>query len=118
MNNIGKTYDPIAGANTVDRCMVNNTQRHLGVERDNMARHTSFAHLHRMLFQRLLPQSLKSRVTLLTIFIVVCGFLTLSSYVKGLLRDELISYTGAQQRSALKLLGAEVSRDCTTDWNR
>ena len=90
--------------------MVNNTQRHLGVERDNMARHTSFAHLHRMLFQRLLPQSLKSRVTLLTIFIVVCGFLTLSSYVKGLLRDELISYTGAQQRSALKLLGAEVSR--------
>nr|WP_295784683.1 diguanylate cyclase [Rhodoferax sp.] len=63
-----------------------------------------------MLLQRLLPQSLKSRVTLLTILIVVLAFLALSSYVKGLLRDELILYTGAQQRSALKLLGAEVSR--------
>jgi diguanylate cyclase (GGDEF)-like protein/hemerythrin-like metal-binding protein len=63
-----------------------------------------------MLLQRLLPQSLKSRVTLLTIFIVVFGFFALASYVKGLLRDELILYTGAQQRSALKLLGGEVSR--------
>jgi diguanylate cyclase (GGDEF)-like protein/hemerythrin-like metal-binding protein len=63
-----------------------------------------------MLLQRLLPQSLKSRVTLLTICIVVFGFLALSSYVKSLLRDELILYTGAQQRSALSLLGAEVSR--------
>jgi diguanylate cyclase (GGDEF)-like protein/hemerythrin-like metal-binding protein len=63
-----------------------------------------------MLLQRLLPQSLKSRVTLLTIFIVVSGFLALSAYVKGLLRDELILYTGAQQRSALKLLGGEVTQ--------
>jgi diguanylate cyclase (GGDEF)-like protein len=63
-----------------------------------------------MPLQRLLPQSLKSRVTLLTIGIVVVGFLTLASYAKGLLRDELILYTGAQQRSALKLLGAEVTR--------
>jgi diguanylate cyclase (GGDEF)-like protein/hemerythrin-like metal-binding protein len=63
-----------------------------------------------MHLQRLLPQSLKSRVTLLTICIVVSGFLTLASYVKGLLREELILYTGAQQRSALKLLGAEVNR--------
>ena len=75
-----------------------------------MGRHTSCAYRTRMLLQRLLPQSLKSRVTLLTIFIVVVGFLALASYVKGLLRDELILYTGAQQRSALKLLGAEVSR--------
>lgn len=60
--------------------------------------------------QRLLPQSLKSRVTLLTIFIVVFGFLALSSYVKELMRDQLILYTGAQQRSALQLLGAEVDR--------
>ena len=63
-----------------------------------------------MFLQGLLPQSLKSRVTLLTIFIVVAGFLTLASYVKGMIRDELILYTGAQQRSALKLLDAEVSR--------
>jgi diguanylate cyclase (GGDEF)-like protein len=63
-----------------------------------------------MLFQRFLPQSLKSRVTLLTISIVVCGFLALASYVKGLMRDQLILYTGSQQRSALKLLGTEVSR--------
>ena len=63
-----------------------------------------------MLLQRLLPQSLKSRVTLLTLVIVVLGFLALSSYVKSLLRDELMLYTGAQQRSALKLLGAEVTR--------
>ena len=63
-----------------------------------------------MSFKRFLPQSLKSRVTLLTIFIVIAGFLTLASYVKGLVRDELILYTGAQQRSALKLLSAEVSR--------
>ena len=63
-----------------------------------------------MLLHRLLPQSLKSRVTLLTFVIVVVVFITLASYVKGLLRDELIVYTGAQQRSALKLLGTEVSR--------
>lgn len=63
-----------------------------------------------MLLQRLLPQSLKSRVTLLTFFIVVFGFLSLGAYLKSLLRDELIAYTGAQQRSALKLLGTEVSR--------
>lgn len=63
-----------------------------------------------MHFQRLLPQSLKSRVTLLTIAIVVFGFLALGYYVKSLLRDELILYTGSQQRSALKLLGTEVNR--------
>lgn len=57
-----------------------------------------------------MPQSLKSRVALLTFAIVVVGFLAMASYVKGLLRDELIVYTGAQQRSALKLLGTEVSR--------
>ena len=64
-----------------------------------------------MPLQRLLPQSLKSRVTLLTLVIVVLGFLALSTYVKSLLRDELLLSTGAQQRSALKLLGAEVTRD-------
>lgn len=63
-----------------------------------------------MLLQRLLPQSLKSRVALLTIGIVVVAFLTLAQYAKNLLRDELILYTGAQQRSALKLLGAAVTR--------
>ncbi len=65
---------------------------------------------YRMFLQRFLPQSLQSRVTLLTIVIVVVGFLSLASYAKGLLRDELILYTGAQQRSALKLLGTEVTR--------
>ena len=63
-----------------------------------------------MPLQRLLPQSLKSRVTLLTIAIVAIGFFSLGAYTKGLLRDELILYSGAQQRSALRLLVAEVNR--------
>lgn len=62
-----------------------------------------------MLFHRLLPQSLRTRVTLLTLLIVVVGFLVLGFYSKSLLREELLIYTGAQQRSALGLLASEVN---------
>ena len=64
-----------------------------------------------MLFHRFLPQSLKTRVTLLTLLIVVVGFLVLGFYSKNLLREELLTYTGEQQRSALSLLSSEVNHD-------
>ena len=53
-------------------------------------------------------QSLKPRVSLLTLLVVVVGFLSLAFYTKELLRDELLLYTGEQQRSALNLLTSEV----------
>lgn len=62
-----------------------------------------------MFLQRFQPQSLKTRVTLLTLFIVVLSFLSLAAYMKGLLRDELLLFTGEQQRSALNLLTTEVN---------
>jgi diguanylate cyclase (GGDEF)-like protein/hemerythrin-like metal-binding protein len=62
-----------------------------------------------MFFQRFQPQSLKTRVTLLTLLIVVLSFWSLASYMKGLLRDELLLFAGEQQRSALNLLTTEVS---------
>ncbi|WPC66412.1 diguanylate cyclase [Rhodoferax ferrireducens] len=62
-----------------------------------------------MFLQRFQPQSLKTRVTLLTLLIVVLSFLSLASYMKGLLREELLRFTGEQQRSALNLLTAEVN---------
>ena len=62
-----------------------------------------------MFLQRFQPQSLKARVTLLTLLIVVLSFLALGAYTKGLLRDELLLATGEQQRSALNLLTAEVN---------
>ena len=61
-----------------------------------------------MFLDRFHLQSLKTRVSLLTLLVVVVGFLTLSFYAKGLLRDELMLYTGEQQRSALNLLTSEV----------
>lgn len=63
-----------------------------------------------MLLHRFLPQSLKTRVTLLTLLIVVLSFLLLAFYSKSLLREELLLYTGQQQRSALNLLSSEVNR--------
>ncbi len=62
-----------------------------------------------MLFHRFSPQSLKTRVTLLTMFIVVAGFLVLGFHTKNLLREELLAFTGEQQRSALGLLTSEVN---------
>jgi diguanylate cyclase (GGDEF)-like protein/hemerythrin-like metal-binding protein len=62
-----------------------------------------------MLLHRFLPQSLKTRVTLLTLLIVVLSFLLLAFYSKSLLREELLLYTGQQQRSALNLLTSEVN---------
>ncbi|HEY5581716.1 MAG TPA: diguanylate cyclase [Rhodoferax sp.] len=62
-----------------------------------------------MFLQRFQPQSLKARVTLLTLLIVVLSFGSLASYMKGLLREELLQFTGEQQRSALSLLTAEVN---------
>lgn len=64
-----------------------------------------------MPLHRFLPQSLKTRVTLLTLLIVVVGFLVLGFYSKSLLREELLLYTGQQQRSALRLLASEVDLD-------
>jgi len=52
--------------------------------------------------------SLKTRVFLLTLLVVVVGFFSLTFYTKELLRDELLFYTGEQQRSALNQLTSEV----------
>jgi diguanylate cyclase (GGDEF)-like protein/hemerythrin-like metal-binding protein len=62
-----------------------------------------------MLHPRFLPQSLKTRVTLLTLLIVVVSFLVLAFFTKGMLREELLRNTGEQQRSALNLLSSEVN---------
>jgi len=62
-----------------------------------------------MLLERFQPQSLKTRVSLLTLLVFVASFLSLGFYVKGLLREELLLYTGEQQRSALNLLTAEIN---------
>jgi len=62
-----------------------------------------------MFLQRFQPQSLKARVTLLTLLIAVLSFLLMGAYTKGLLREELLRATGEQQRSALNLLTAEVN---------
>lgn len=62
-----------------------------------------------MLPHRFLPQSLKTRVTLMTLLIVVLSFLVLAFYSKHLLREELLLYTGQQQRSALSLFSAELN---------
>ena len=60
---------------------------------------------------RFLPQSLKTRVTLLTLLAVVVSFMVLAYYSKTLLREELLLNTGEQQRSALNLLSSEVNND-------
>jgi diguanylate cyclase (GGDEF)-like protein/hemerythrin-like metal-binding protein len=61
-----------------------------------------------MSIHRFLPQSLKTRVTLLTLLIVVPGFLILGFYTKSLLRGELLSYAGEQQHAVLKVLSSEI----------
>jgi diguanylate cyclase (GGDEF)-like protein/hemerythrin-like metal-binding protein len=64
-----------------------------------------------MSIHRFLPQSLKTRVTLLTLLAVVVSFMVLAYYSKTLLREELLLNTGEQQRSALNLLSSEVNND-------
>lgn len=57
-----------------------------------------------------LPKTLKSRVTLFTLLIVVAGFWSLAFYTnRMLLRDEIQALTGEQQRSALSLLVSQVN---------
>lgn len=62
-----------------------------------------------MNFQRFQPQSLAARLTLLTLAIVVAAFLLLSGFIKSLMREELLRFTGEQQRSALAVLVSQVS---------
>lgn len=61
-----------------------------------------------MSIHRFLPQSLKTRVTLLTLLAVVISFFVLAFYVKSLMREELLLKTGEQQRMALKWMTSEV----------
>jgi diguanylate cyclase (GGDEF)-like protein len=59
----------------------------------------------------LLPlRTLKARVSLLTLLIVVVSLLTLGWYCKRLLRDELLRFVGEQQHSALSLLSGQVTQ--------
>ncbi len=64
-----------------------------------------------MNLQRFQPQSLAARLTLLTLVIVVAAFLLLSTYIKSLMREELLRFTGEQQRSALAVLVSQVSHN-------
>ncbi|MFZ4624704.1 MAG: diguanylate cyclase [Rhodoferax sp.] len=50
-----------------------------------------------------------ARLTLLTLVIVVMIFLLLSNYMKSLMREELLRFTGEQQRSALAVLVSQIS---------
>lgn len=64
-----------------------------------------------MFHHRVQPQSLKTRVTLFTLLIVVLCFWVLAFFTNQvLLRDEIERFTGEQQRSALSLMVAEVTR--------
>lgn len=62
-----------------------------------------------MLLDHFHLHSLKTRVTLSTLLVVVLCFLSLGFYSKKLLRDELLLQSGEQQRSALNLLASEVN---------
>ncbi|MDR3370166.1 diguanylate cyclase domain-containing protein [Rhodoferax sp.] len=63
-----------------------------------------------MKLHRFWPRSLKARLTTLTLLIVVVSFLLLGFYSKSLLREELLRFTGEQQRSALALVNTEVTQ--------
>jgi diguanylate cyclase (GGDEF)-like protein/hemerythrin-like metal-binding protein len=63
-----------------------------------------------MAFPRFQLNSLKNRIILLVLGIFLLAFLALATYVKGLLRDELLVFVGEQQRSTLHLLTSEVNR--------
>jgi diguanylate cyclase (GGDEF)-like protein/hemerythrin-like metal-binding protein len=61
-----------------------------------------------MNISRFQPQSLKARLTLLMLLMVVAGFLLLANFIKSMMRDELLRFTGEQQRSALAVLVSHV----------
>lgn len=63
-----------------------------------------------MFLDRFHPQSLKTRITLLMLLVVVLCVFSLAFFSKGLLREELLLYTGDQQRSALSLLTVQVNQ--------
>jgi diguanylate cyclase (GGDEF)-like protein len=56
------------------------------------------------------PRTLKARVSLLTLCIVVASLLSLGWYCKQLLREELLRFVGEQQHSALNLLNGQVTQ--------
>lgn len=63
-----------------------------------------------MFFDRFHPQSLKTRITLLMLLVVALCIFLLAFFSKGLLREQLLLYTGDQQRSALNLLTVQVNQ--------
>ena len=64
-----------------------------------------------MTLRRFHPQSLKARLTLLTVLITFFAMVLLALYARSLLQQELLRFTGEQQRSALALLSAEVNHN-------
>lgn len=61
------------------------------------------------------PQSLKTRVTLMTLLIVILCFWTLAFFSNRVfLRDEIRLFAGEQQRSALNLWVYEINRNLQT----
>lgn len=59
---------------------------------------------------RLHLQSLKARVTLLTLLIVVLSLVTLGAYTRWLFGQEVLRFAGEQQQSALSLLSGQVTQ--------
>ena len=61
-----------------------------------------------MHFSRFSLQSLKTRLILINLLVMVGLFLVLGFYAKRLIKEELMLFTGVQQRSALALLTTQV----------
>jgi diguanylate cyclase (GGDEF)-like protein len=59
---------------------------------------------------RFQPRSLKNRVILLTLGILLVCVAPFVMYAKSLMREELLKFSGEQQRSALALLTNDVTR--------
>ena len=55
------------------------------------------------------PHSLKTRIILINLLVMLGLFLALGFYAKRLMRQELMLFTGVQQRSALALLTTQVN---------
>ena len=62
-----------------------------------------------MQISRFQIHSLKTRIILLNLLTILALFLFLSFYARDLVREELIRFTGEQQRSALSLLTTQVN---------
>jgi len=62
-----------------------------------------------MRFLRFQMHSLKTRIIVLNLLVMVVLFLVLGLYTKRLVREELMLFTGEQQRSALSLLTTQVN---------